>query len=231
MPTISLNLPPSLVESGVGFSFEIMGNICNSKFLATVTQLSDVDLLSLKNGVADTIQNSVDLAGLLFGAGLEVDIISAAADNGSWRFFDAFIPAIMKTGRTEVSTELLVAVGGDVASHIALADFRGAMRVPVQTGFFCYRAAEAIMQTFKTAEVQKDAVAWAKMRNQLHISEEALRRIKLHADWARHGQAGVITDPERAQLLVVTQKMIRRYLDYLLRVKAPLNVGDYPTIE
>jgi signal transduction histidine kinase len=46
--------------------------------------------------------------------------------------------------RHEISAAHLQAITGDVYGQIVLANFRAAMRVPVETGFYCYRAIEAM---------------------------------------------------------------------------------------
>jgi hypothetical protein len=216
MPSLSFQLPSHRAENSLGFSYELSGAIHNSKVIALVHQLGATDVLTLRNAVAGDIQSSVDLAGFFFGAGLDVDLISATADDGSWRFFDAFIPALQKTGTLEIPGDLIIAAGGDIPAQIALADFREAMRVPVQTGFFCYRAIEAVMQSFKNKPNDSDGRAWVTMRTDLRIDRAAIDRVKAHADWARHGRGGVVTDQNRLDLFQTTREVISRYLDYVL---------------
>lgn len=228
VPLVSLHLPKHTSRSSLGFEFETEGHIYQSKILAVVRQRRAVDIWTLRNAVASDVQVSVDLASFLFGAGLVVDIISAQSDEGEGYFFDAFIPAVRRAdSEMEVPTNLIATVAMDTASQIALSDFREAMRVPIQTGFFCYRAIEATMQSFKAHEGEKDPPAWERLRTSLHVERSALDRIKLHADWARHGRQGKVTDGDRAMLLTTTREIISRYLAYASNGRLPLSQAEF----
>lgn len=231
LPEISLNIPRHRATSLLGFEYELEGHIYRSKILATVRQTNPVDILTMRNAVAMDIQGAVDLAGFLCGAGLEVDLISAKADDGSWHFFDAFIPFLRNVGEIEIPTAQVAAVAADVPSQIALADFRRAMRQPEQTGFYCYRAIEALMQSIRQSPDQKDGPAWELLREHLQVSRVALDRVKVHADWARHGKPGKVSDAERVKLLGTTQKIIDRYLQYLLGGRVPLDQSKHSVLD
>ncbi len=229
-PAITLLVPRHGWTSTLGFEVELEARIWSSKIMATVYQLSPVDLLTLRNDVARDLRAYVDLACLLVGAGLDVILTSAQASDGSWQFFDAFIPALQNEGPFEISPELLTAVTVDGALQRSLSDFREAMRVPPQTGFFCYRAVESQMQTFRLTATSSERDAWGRYREALQVSREALDRIKLHADWARHGRQGQITGAERAELLVTTRAILQRYVDYRLNDSRPLSPDLFPLI-
>lgn len=215
-PAVTLSLPDHRALSSLGFSYELRGEISNSKVLAIVRQLDEVDILTLRNAVALDVQSSLDLVGFLVGAGLEVDLISAQADDGAWQFFDAFVPFLKRIGEVQVPSALIAKVAEDTPAQIALADFRQAIRVPVQTGFYCYRAIETLMQVFRDDPKGKEAQAWEALRKQLAVSRDAIDRIKVHADWARHGRAGQVTDDDRIMLLQATREIVDRYLEYTL---------------
>lgn len=206
------------------------GHIFQSKILAQVRQLSSVDLLTLKNAVADDIQGTVDLGCFFIGASLNVDLISTQSDAGTWQFFESFIPALRVDGSVDVSADMFVAVGGDMASHIMLADFREAMQVASQSGFFCYRAIEAAMQSFKADPSQKDGPAWEAMRLNLRVAKSAIDKVKDHADWARHGQPGFLDGTGRLVVLKTTRAIISRYLDFLVSGRKPLAPAKYPEL-
>lgn len=148
-----------------------------------------------------------------------VDLVSCTNNNGDWRIFGSDIPVLFEKKRgtlTELSSDLLTVVFSNLAVSVALADFREAMRLPMQTGFFCYRAVEAMMQTMKASPNDKDGPAWFKLRSDLRVDKSAIDYIKEHADWARHGKTGNISDSQRATIFVLADQIIGRYIDYLL---------------
>lgn len=226
MPIISMTLPRHEVLTTLDHAFTLEGTIHNSIVLATVEQRSEVDVLTLRNAVVQDIQSFVDVACVRVGASLLVEVISARASNGDWQIFDSFIPALATPGVHEFSAELLRAAAADTQVQIALADFREAMRVPVQTGFFCYRAVEAIMQSFRTPPARQKPLAWSSLRQALNVAETATRRLEENAGWARHGEAGALTDADRLDLLSTTQKILLRYLDFVVEERRPLNLAE-----
>jgi len=113
---------------------------------------------------------------------------------------------------------------------MALADFREAMRLAIGTGFFCYRAIEAIMQSMKAADQDKDGVAWERFRTALRIDRSAIDEIKRNADLPRHGKPSAIGDAERAKVLTLTDEMIKRFLELLVRPEKSLSPEEFPTL-
>ena len=84
--------------------------------------------------------------------------------------------------RGTIQSDLIIAVGTNVSAQMVLADFREAMRVAVGTGFFCYRAIEAMMQSMRGADITSDNSAWQQLRDRLRIDRSAIDEIKSHAD-------------------------------------------------
>jgi hypothetical protein len=103
-------------------------------------------------------------------------------------------------------------------------------RRPTQSGFFCFRATEAMMQSLKHASNENDGVGWKRLRSALRVERSVLEFLKDHADWARHGRAGVITDSTRTQLFELTDVIISRYLEFLMRGKIELPEAEFPPL-
>lgn len=125
---------------------------------------------------------------------------------------------------------MIKVVAEEITARLVLADFREAIRNPVGTGFFCYRAVDAMMQSMKTAGDRKDAAAWALLRNRLQVDRSAIDAIKEHADDARHGKYRTITGVDRANVFRLTDEIVRRFLTYLRRGKIPLALAEFPLL-
>jgi hypothetical protein len=114
---------------------------------------------------------------------------------------------------------------------MVLGDFREAMRWPIGTGFFCYRAIEAIMHSMKATESEDEAtVSWPRMRDCLRIERKAIDVVKAHADLPRHGKPSSITDKDRGTVLRLTDQIIERYLAFLVGGKKPLSAATFPML-
>lgn len=200
---------------------------------ASVTE-GATDVYTLRNLVEQNIRPYIDAIGYVEAVNYDLDFISAVSlDTGEGVVFGIKIPAIAEARDPKksgtISGDLLIAVVNEPAAQIALADFREAMRVPVGTGFFCYRAMEAIMQAIRSSDAEKEANAWDRTRATLRVDRSALDYVKKFADPPRHGRPSNISDQERAQVFKITDEVIRRFLQYLLREKKPLSEEEFPT--
>ncbi|MGY8664066.1 hypothetical protein Q3C01_17095 [Bradyrhizobium sp. UFLA05-109] len=134
--------------------------------------------------------------------------------------FGIDIPALSRDREATppaIDTSILLAVGANPEAQLVLADFTNAMRFPVGTGFYCYRAIEAMMQFVKDTDDENDKVAWPKLRERLRVSREAIDAVKAHADLPRHGKPSAMTDSERVLVFKIADEMTRRFLVYLQR--------------
>jgi hypothetical protein len=101
------------------------------------------------------------------------------------------------------------------------------MRVPVDTAFFCYRAIEAIMQSMKAAPNAADALGWERLRSNLRVEADYLKAIKKHGDHPRHGRVSAISDAERAEVFRMTDPVLSRFLEYLVRGRQALEASEF----
>ena len=190
-----------------------------------------LDIFSLRNIAADAVGTLTDLVGYQHAICFDVEILSAIRrDNDEWFVFGIDIPALAarRVGNpSEISTDRLIAVTQNIPAMMVLADFRKAIRDPVGTGFYCYRCLEAMMQSMKEKDDEKDAVAWEQLRERLQIDRSAIDAVKAHADFPRHGRPSQISDAQRARVFDLTDEMIRRFLSYLTGGKRPLSENDF----
>lgn len=102
------------------------------------------------------------------------------------------------------------------------------MRDSVGTGFYCYHAVEAMMHAMRpNQDGQANAADWARFRDALRLDRSALDFVKSHADVARHAKANQITDEDRAKVFVITDKIIRRYLEFMMGGRNPLPEAQF----
>ncbi len=201
---------------------------------ATVTE-GNVDVLTLRNQVELGIRPIIDAIGYQHGVGFDVEIISAASvETGEGVVFGIAIPAMAESRDPKaygtIASDILIAAATEHAAQIALADFsRGNVRVPVWTGFFCYHAIEAIMQSMKSSDSEGEDVAWKRTRDALRIDRPPLEYVKTFADLTRHGRPGSISSDDRARVFKITDETIRRFLQFLVRGKKSLPEQDFPT--
>jgi hypothetical protein len=218
----------------LGFRYQATVQIADGQFIVPVLVESGLDdVHTLRNLVEADVRNVIDYIGYLEGISFDVDVISAACDDGRAVVFGIAIPVLKQRREGQggnIEGDRLHSVFADIPSQLVLADFREAMRNPVGTGFFCYRAIEAMMQSMEATAADKDSLAWDALRRVLQIDRSAIDAIKAHADFPRHGKVSSISDADRANVFRLTDKIIRRYLEYLHRGKAPLPEAEFPLL-
>jgi hypothetical protein len=165
-----------------------------------------------------------------------VEIISAInRSNEEWRVFGIQVPVLVARNNplrsTEIDGKLFVKAAASSSAAMVLADFQSAMRDPIGTGFYCYRAIEAMMQSIKLEPEEKSSKAFPRMREHLKIEEPVLRFIESHAAYPRHGRPSGMSDAERGRVYELTDEIILRYLEYLVRDSKPLPEAEFETLK
>ncbi len=186
-----------------------------------------------RNIVESQMRVVTDLVGYIGGGSFDVDMISATSDAGQSVIFGITLPVLEQARSAQWASpenDLCIAVFRDIAAQLVLANFREAIRSPIDTGFFCYRAVEAMMQSMKADPIDKDAPAWEMLRDRLQISRSAIDEIKKHSEYPRHGKIASISAADRGKVFRLTDQMIKRYLEYLRRGKAPLFSSEFPSL-
>src|ERR1700730_18766460 len=217
-----------------GLRYRVTIQIADGQLIVPVIiESGQIDVHTLRNLVENDIRIATDLIGYIIGGSFDVDMISATSDAGPSVVFGIKVPALevaRGAQTTSIESELLNAVAQEIPARLVLADFREAIRNPVGTGFFCYRAVEAVMQSIKAHPDERDAVAWKTLRDRLQIDRAFIAEIKKHADYPRHGKVSSINDADRAKVFRLTDQIVRRYLEFLRRGKIPLSASEFPSL-
>jgi hypothetical protein len=74
---------------------------------------------------------------------------------------------------------------------------------------------------------EKETHAWGRLREALRVDRGALDYVKRHSDFPRHGKPWSISNEERARVFTITDEVIRRYLEWLVRGKQPLPETEF----
>jgi len=226
--------------STLGLDFEFRIELHASQLILDINVLSgNADIGTLKNLATSLARGLAHIIGYRVGGHFDAEIVSAIdRDSDDWRVFGVEIPVVAdkrrreRTGeRIEVRTALFMAVGQSTAAQMALDDFTSAMLRPTDTGFYCYRAIEAMMQSMKSGPTDtNDGPAWERLRTDLRVERAVIAVVQKHAEMPRHGKPTGMSDADRATVLDLTDRIIERFLAYLLAGKQALSESDFPTL-
>lgn len=170
--------------------------------------------LTLKNSVEDFIRTAVDALGYTNGCGYDIEIIEMIDSLGnSPTVFGVGIPAIKDSAKEAgVTFQHVMDVFKDPRGwHLmrCLAVLREAIRVPKDTGFFCYRGVESLRQFFRQEkEAKDDKQSWEMLRTELGVDRSDLDEIKRWANPLRHGDSVAISDAARASVFKLTWSIV-----------------------
>ncbi|MCL5037226.1 MAG: hypothetical protein M1269_08945 [Chloroflexi bacterium] len=235
----NVNIPASksygrFQTSNAVYDFEASLSIQVSQ-VSVIVNLSDdtIDLETLKNIIENLVRGEVDIYGYLSGLGYDVEITAVVEPNGNHRVFGVGIQSLheAKDERPFSYKETWEIVGKSPFLQHALANLRESIKVPHDTGFFCYRAVESIRQNFrKNTNGNDKKSSWERMRNALRIDKSWIDKLKVYGDPQRHGELKPISGEDRILLMEHAWKVVDRFLIYLKR-DSPLPVNEFPLLK
>jgi hypothetical protein len=204
---------------------EINGKLTYYISLSQITAILVCDkqvqnVLTLKNFVEDWVRIAVDALGYILACGYDIEITEMIDSLGNSPIvFGVVIPAVQDSAKNAgVTFDSIMKVFKDIQSgylQLCLADLREAIRVPRNTGFFCYRAIESLRQFFVHEKGAKnDKASWEMLRSELDIDKSNIDMIKRLADPVRHGGSVAISDSERSEVFKLTWGIVNKFIIY-----------------
>lgn len=204
---------------------EVILTFCYSKIVAECfCDDEDVNILSLKNSIEKLARLAADIIGFRIACGYDVEIESVF--NTETKEFSIFgvnepifdndqfnVDAAQGIIHPEINismTDLFTIAGKDTGLIIALSDFRQAIRQPSFTSFYCYRAIEALKNTFPG----KNAAQWENFRDAANVSEEDIKKVMGKANNLRHGKPADQSWETRKEHMLLTWNIIKNYFSF-----------------
>jgi len=115
----------------------------------TNTRTVEGELLGLptemiKNSVEEPVHERLDAFGFATGRGYEAELVAAVNESGSVEVFGIEMSGLAESQSACITLEQVTQAlrHGQPYLRLALADLRRAIREPVDTGLYCFRAIE-----------------------------------------------------------------------------------------
>jgi len=188
------------------------------------------ELLDLKNEVKAHISTILAIVGFINGCAYDIEITQVINKEKPIDYvYGIDIPCIRERNKNininDKLNSLLSKVSSSDISSIYLSrcftDLIMAMKNPIDTGFYCYRAIESLRQYCKNkyniGEDNKSA-QWKKLRDITGYAEKSDFEdyIKVVTDFAypiRHGDIIHITDSQRIEIFMKTWDVVEAFLE------------------
>ena len=178
------------------------------------------NVYTLRNYVEDAIRVALDALGYTLACGYDLEVTEMIDSLGNRPIvFGVGIPAVENAAaQGGVSFEAIMSLFADARGAYlqrCLADLREAIRIPKDTGFFCYRAIESLRQFFLRDKAAKDEKSsWKILRSELGVDRADIDAVKALADPVRHGDSAGISDDQRAKTFQLTWGIVNKFVKY-----------------
>lgn len=197
-------------------------SILLNQIAVSITTAQAWDIHDLRNVVANILRDQLSMVGYLTGHAYDFELVRVLSDErGVDYVFGIDVPCIADR---RSATDLGMALNNlrrknsgpaGVFLHRCFADLVSALKDADDTGFYCYRAIEALRNHSALAAGLLDAsrsVQWDKFREVAQCSEDSILSIKHEADSLRHGGVTALSSEGRTSLLSRTWDIVDAYL-------------------
>lgn len=206
------------------FNFGLTLSIAKSQIMIQIISENQIqDYETLRNTVVDVVRLHVDIDGYIRGHGYDIEITSLTGENNIPHIiFGIQIKEIEKdsVNRPIQDVDEIVSKFGKPEYNflrLSLIDLQLSIKFPKDTGVFCFRAIESIMQYFNKGENNSESrkQAWKKFNSNLNVSEDWVDFVRKYALDPRHGRPKSISGTERIEVMKHTWKIVDRFIIYL----------------
>lgn len=207
---------------GTGNSGSMTVSIICNKVMVWLETPIEWEVLDIRNLVKYSLLNELAVVGFLHGYTYELDVSRICnRERGIDAVFGIEVSCIALRNQNLDKTSLHIiirekSVGeAGVFLHRCFQDLSMAMKSPEDTGFYCYRALEALRQhciVKFSLPADKKGDQWRKLREIAKCDEVTTREIEAAAAHTRHGGVTPITDIELQNLLLNTWNVVEEYV-------------------
>jgi hypothetical protein len=202
--------------------------------LAVEAEASITDIATFRNQMTTICQSIYQAASFLNGRYLSVELTSLTEieTHRFWTFSDEVLELQSTTHERPVPIEELTKRAVEnVYLRSALSDLSSAIASPNDTGFYCYRAIEVLMQEFKQSGETDSRKAWPRFRDALQVTESWIKPLTDHSASNRHGELKGLSGQERVFLMQSAWTLVYRLACLRLRGIATLPTSEFPLLD
>jgi len=224
---VTISIPPLLGREVIGLGrLDIMISINLAQVSAVIkTTETVVNVPTLRNFVEQIVRTAVDAYGYIEGRGYDIEITSVITPDGGQSVFGVEIDELQKSkSERPVSFEGLWSLLGKCGElRQALADLREAIRSPLSTAFFCFRAVECLRQFFyKVEDGDETGPSWERLRSALRVDRSWILPMETLARAQRHGDFPTMSGSKQVEIMTHAWKVVDRFSEYARGGFAPL---------
>lgn len=192
------------------------------------------DIATFRNQMTTICKSIYHAASFLNGRHLSVELTSLTEveTHRFWTFSDE-VPDLQRTAheRPVPIEELTKLAITNAYLRISLNDLSNAITSPNDTGFYCYRAVEALMQEFKLPDERDNGRAWKRLRDALQVTQNWIGPLIRASKATRHGEVKALSGQERVLLMQQSWTLVYRFACLRSRGIATLPTSEFPLLD
>lgn len=201
---------------------EIRISILLNQVVVVVETEHPWDEFTLRNGIVSLLEAELAIVGFVTGIAYDLEITRVIQpDLELDRVFGVEEPCIVKRNEGQSLKDRIPMLrrcteGPDgILIQRALVDLMMATRRSVDTGFYCYRAIEALQKhAAQQGQVgPSEKARWENFRSTGGLDRDDIQFIKDRADPVRHGGYVGLSAAERSQVLIKSWDIVESYLE------------------
>lgn len=178
------------------------------------------DLYTLRNVLSDVAYGVLSGACLQAVVGYDIELRSVRAiSEETTLVFGIDVPGLSIGDHEKFTDDLmpwLLITGKEPLFRRSISDFKSAIRYPSDTGFFCYRAVESLINIIRNEANIKDKKAAIEQLNQLlNLDSGCIEFLRDLGGDVRHGKLVFITGEIRLKAIKITREILLRFFGYL----------------
>lgn len=189
-------------------------------------QYDPEELGVLKNSLLYLVKGFLDSFGYCYHMAFNIDIQGVIQPDKT------LLPLLGVPSKTETQEQhnlngkaILQLLHKSSSLNRALVDYRNALMIPEDAGFFLYRTTEDIRRHFEKRYKLNEKQAWIKMNEELSLDPNYIKsKIKPFADESRHGELVSLTQNVGIELFLKTRKVIDRFILYIQNQEKKLSL-------
>ena len=219
---LSLQFSLSFEHLSSGITASAKVSIILNQVVVWIETDHDWNVFDLRNVVTNIVQSHLQMVGYLKGFAYDFELTRVLNQERAADYvFGIDIPCLAERGKdinlSDALTKLREKTTGRNGVYLnrCFGDLVSAMKHPDDTGFYCYRAIEALRHHCAAVRQMADeskATQWQQFRDVAGCDEHTLREIKAAADPLRHGQVVGSTSADRERLFTITWNTVDSYL-------------------
>jgi hypothetical protein len=202
--------------------------------VAVTTAVAMKDIATFRNQIMTVCKSLYDVASFLNAVSVHVELtsLSEIETDRFWTFRDAAPELMASAHERPLPTEEFIKLSLlNNYLRSALSDLNEAMSSPNDTGFFCYRAIETLLQEFKEPDKMENKDAWPRFRDALQVTQNWIKPLTDHSKSNRHGELQAVSGEQRVFLMKNAWTIVYRFACLKLRKEATLPASEFPLLD